>query len=267
MHVPKKYFFLFFFISSLFFNFSCSNHVKKNYSEDDIKTIKTLDKNNIDFIVHFYPFIPEANQKILKQRNKLIKLKSDYPGAITRNRNLGILNKIADKYRLTDSLFYKGLTEDEFLSRMDDLLLRVNIIPEKLVMAQAIIESGWGSSKYAKSINNYFGIHCHTPGCGEPPSAIENPTFWVKSFPGTEACLEEYIWLLNTGFAFEDLRKIRQRLQKENKPLSALELAKGLEKYSEKGSGYIRLVRSIITNYLPRDLEAFTYHYKYEVAS
>ena len=231
------------------------------YNEEEMKTVKALPDTHIDFIVSFYPGAVKANQRILEQREQIIECKSDYPAAVKRSRKLKRLNRLAAEYRLTDSLFTENLTKDEFLSRIDDLLYRVNIIPEKLVMAQAIIESGWGSSKFSKSINNYFGIHCHTPGCGEPPSAVKNPKFWVKSFPTIEACVEEYIWLLNTGFAFEDLREIRSALIKKNKTPNAMELAKGLERYSEKGNDYITLVQSIIKNYLPNDLNAFVdYH-------
>ena len=261
MYRSKKYLQLFFSGLTLIIIASCNFGGKKDYNEDDIKTVKTLPETHIDFIVSFYPGTVKANQKILEQREQIIEYKAEYPSAVKRSRKLKRLNRLADEYRLTDSLFTKYLTKDEFLLRIDDLLFRVNTIPEKLVMAQAIIESGWGSSKFSKSINNYFGIHCHTPGCGEPPSAVENPKFWVKSFPSIEACVEEYIWLLNTGFAFEDLREIRSALIKENKTQNALELAKGLEKYSEKGGEYVTLVRSIIKNYLPNDLNAFVdYH-------
>ena len=261
MHSPKKNLHLFFSGLIIIFIVSCNTGGKKDYNEEDIKTVKALPETHIDFIVSFYPGAVKANQRILEQREQIIEYKEDYPAAVKRSRKLKRLNRLAAEYRLTDSLFTKDLTKDEFLSSIDKLMLRVNIIPEKLVMAQAIIESGWGSSKFSKSINNYFGIHCHTPGCGEPPSAVENPKFWVKSFPSIEACVEEYIWLLNTGFAFEDIRKIRLKLIKENKTPNALELAKGLERYSEKGSEYITLVRSIIKNYLPKDLNAFVdYH-------
>ena len=223
--------------------------------------MKALPDTHIDFIVKLYPDVVEANKRVIDQRNQLIEYKEEYPGAINKNRKRKRLNALAEEYRLSDSLFTRDLTEEEYNSRIEKLMLRVNIIPEKLVLAQAIIESGWGSSKYSKSINNYFGIHCHTPGCGEPPSAVENPKFWVKSFPSIEDCIEEYIWLLNTGFAYEDLRNIRFKLEQEGNFPDAPALAKGLERYSEKGSEYISLVRSIIKNYLPKNLDAFvTYH-------
>jgi Bax protein len=259
--LSMKYFSIIYFVLIIFSGISCSTEAPKEYSEEDIRTRKPLPESHIKFIVNFYPNVKDVNKEIIEHRNKLIEYKSDFTGTVASSRKLKRLNRIADEYRLTDSLFNDELTQEEFNSRIDHLLKRVNIIPEKLIMAQAIIESGWGTSKYAKSINNYFGIHCHTPGCGEPPSAIENPKFWVKSFPNIESCIEEYIWNLNTGFAFKDLRDIRLDLVNNNKPLTAYEIAKGLERYSEKGSEYITLVRSIVKNYLPKDLDAFVYHY------
>jgi Bax protein len=219
--------------------------------------VKKLSDENIAFIVKFYPGIAEANEHIREQRKQILKYKNDYPDAVKRSRIRKRLNKMAAKYRLGDTLFNSNLTHREFLQRIDSLLYRVNIIPEKLIMAQAIIESGWGKSKYARTINNYFGIHCYTPGCGQAPSALTDPDFYVKAFPSIEACIEEYMWLLNTGFAFENLRSIRQKLIEKNRTPDAISLSKGLERYSEKGLEYVTLVQTIIKNYLPKNLNDF----------
>jgi len=242
--------------------YSCNIGSNKEYAEEDIKTIRPLTEKHIDFIVRFYPNVVEANEVVAEERELILDYRDDFPNAAERRRKRKRLNKLADKYRLTDSLFIRGMTKDEFSANINELLSRVDILPEKLVMAQAIIESGWGSSKYAKSINNYFGIHCHKPGCGEPPSAIENPTFWVKSFPTIEDCIEEYIWNLNIGFAYDKLRETRLKLRRENNYPNAFEMAGGLERYSEKGHEYISLVRNIIKNYLPKDLDAFVDYHK-----
>jgi len=256
-----KHYSLILFIFALLSCYSCDNNSKKDYAEEDIKTINPLTDDHINFITKFYPNIAEANHEISELRDQILEYKDDYPDAIESRRKRNRLNKIADKYLLTDSLFTKTMTQDKFSTGMGKLLGRLDIIPDKLVMAQAIIESGWGTSKYALSINNYFGIHCYKPGCGEPPSEVENPKFWVKSFSSIEDCVEEYIWNLNVGHAYQDLRNSRMKLRRENKIPKALVMANGLGKYSEKGNEYITLVRSIINNYLPKDLDAFVdYH-------
>ncbi|HKJ91279.1 MAG TPA: glucosaminidase domain-containing protein, partial [Oceanipulchritudo sp.] len=47
---------------------------------------------------------------------------------------------------------------------LDDLRRRVDVIPPSLALAQAALESGWGTSRFAREGNNLFGIWCYTPG-------------------------------------------------------------------------------------------------------
>ena len=44
---------------------------------------------------------------------------------------------------------------------IDKLLLRVEIIPNSIVLAQAAIESGWGSSRFAQEYNALFGEYTY----------------------------------------------------------------------------------------------------------
>lgn len=236
---------------------SCHSKKENHFNPESMSTVKDLTKSHIKFIVDFYPSAVEANKQIMLKRAMLIDLRNDYRHVIVKKRKLNELNELAKEYRFGDAYFNSATTREAYLQQIDTLIYHVDYIPEKLVMTQAIIESGWGKSKFAREINNYYGIHCYTPGCGRAPSQVENPNFWVKSFPTIEACIEEYLWLLNTGFAYEDLRKTRAELREKGGWPDAMALARGLERYSEKGSEYIELIDSIIKNYLPKDLEAF----------
>jgi len=240
--------------------FSCQTGGEDTVDMKEIETVKNLTQSHKDFIVDFYPSAVEANKHIMLQRAMLIDLRNDYRHVIIKKRKLNELNKLADEYRFGDDYFNDEISRETYANQIDTLLFYVDYIPEKLVMAQAVIESGWGRSKFAREINNYFGIHCYTPGCGRPPANVENPRFWVKSFPTIEACIEEYLWLLNTGFAYKGLRQKRQELRNSNDYPDAKALAQGLIRYSEKGGEYIKLVNSIINNYLPENLEAFVTH-------
>lgn len=236
---------------------SCQSGKDDAVDMKDIETVKTLTEKHKKFIVDFYPGAAEANQHIMLQRAMLIDLRNDYRHVIVKKRKINELNSLAKEYRFGEDYFNEETTRSVFVNQIDTLLFHVDYIPEKLVMAQAVIESGWGSSKFAREINNYFGIHCYTPGCGRPPANVENPRFWVKSFPTIAACVEEYLWLLNTGFAYKGLRLKRTELRENNEYPDAKALATGLMRYSEKGEEYIKLINSIIDNYLPENLEAF----------
>jgi uncharacterized FlgJ-related protein len=87
----------------------------------------------------------------------------------------------------------------------------------------------------------------------------------VRSFPSAQAAVDEYLNMLNSGFAYENLRKQRRALRNENDYPDALLMAQGLKRYSEKKSAYIDLVESIINDYLPENLQDFVeYHNNYD---
>jgi len=80
----------------------------------------------------------------------------------------------------------------------------------ELLLAQAALESGWGTSRFAKEGNNLFGIR--TYDLKEPhmlPS--NNPKKWgVKVYMHECDSVLNYINVLNNGSAFKKYRKMRE---------------------------------------------------------
>ena len=80
----------------------------------------------------------------------------------------------------------------------------------ELLLAQAALESGWGTSRFAKEGNNLFGIR--TYNLKEPhmlPS--NNPKKWgVKVYMHECDSVLNYINVLNNGSAFKEYRKMRE---------------------------------------------------------
>ena len=83
-------------------------------------------------------------------------------------------------------------------------------IPKGLIIAMAGIESGWGTSRFAKEGNNLFGIR--TYDLKEPhmlPS--NNPKKWgVKVYMHECDSVLNYINVLNNGSAFKEYRQMRE---------------------------------------------------------
>jgi Bax protein len=236
---------------------ACSTGGKEQIDEEAVKTNKTLTQKHKKFITDFYPAAAEANKNIMADRAMLLKRRKNYHHTMNHSSLLEKLNTVAERYRFGNAFFTPEMSKQEFKSHIDSMLYYVDYIPEKLVMAQAVIESGWGTSKFAREINNYYGIRCYRPGCGRDAAGVENPSFWVKAYPNIEACISEYLWTLNTGRAYEGLRETRKELRESGQYPNAIMLAQGLEKYSEKGSEYIRLIEAIINDYLPPNLAAY----------
>ncbi len=257
----RKVIFLVFiiFLGSIVLYLSYDNGVikKRRIRTDEIATLKPLPEGHKLFILNIYPKIATANLEIEIKRENIKKLKSKYKKVIIKGERLHWLKEIAAEYKFEDSLFNRELTEEDYKFKIDTLLSRVDIIPEHLVLAQAIVESGWGKSKFAKVANNYFGIRCYTPGCGVQPEGNPDSTFWVKKYPTIELCMEEYLRTLNTGQAYVNLRRARVSLREAYDFPNGTALAQLLKKYSESGNQYINLITSIIENYIPENLAAY----------
>jgi len=77
----------------------------------------------------------------------------------------------------------------------------------------------------------------------------------VRSFASVEDSVQAYIHNLNTFPSYQMLRRIRQQLRQQGRPLDGVALADGLESYSERGLDYIEELQVMIytNNLLGRD--------------
>ncbi|MBU2650540.1 MAG: glucosaminidase domain-containing protein [Bacteroidetes bacterium] len=239
--------------------FSCWNSEKQpvryRINPAKIVTRKNLTETQKTFLADFLPEIYYENELILLDRkdveNYLLKIRKNKRLKGKEKHNL---NRILLDYRMK-RIPWDTLTDtSRIIKRIDSLMYRVDIIPVRLTMAQAIIESGWGNSRFAKDGNNYFGIHCFSPGCGMKPGNHSGNRFEVMTFPSRTASIQYYFRTLNTGYAYEGLRKIRANLRKEGKNPDPFLLMTGLDSYSQIGDSYDRLITKIIQDYLPQDI-------------
>ncbi|PCI73903.1 MAG: hypothetical protein COB20_15685 [SAR86 cluster bacterium] len=130
---------------------------------------------------------------------------------------------------------------------VNELLLRVDVIPVSLVLAQAANESAWGTSRFALEGNNIFGQWCFEEGCGIIPNRrVEGATHEVKSFDTIEAAIEGYFLNINTHHLYAGLRRERARLRRLGQRLDSIMLAQGLDRYSQRGETYIDEVQTLI---------------------
>lgn len=130
---------------------------------------------------------------------------------------------------------------------VNELLLRVDVIPASLVLAQAANESAWGTSRFTLEGNNIFGQWCFEEGCGIIPNRrIEGATHEVKSFDTIEAAIEGYFLNINTHHLYADFRAERARLRQLGRRLDPILLAQGLDRYSQRGENYIDEVQTLI---------------------
>ncbi|MBN2689044.1 MAG: glucosaminidase domain-containing protein [Gammaproteobacteria bacterium] len=196
------------------------------------------------FIHFMLPKVKLANNQVLMVRAQIKKLHQIYElnGKLSAPREHWVF-KIARKYSINNFV----ITSER---KWGMLLSRVDILPNSLVLAQAINESGWGKSYFAKEGNNYFGQWCTAKGCGiVPRKRPKGRTYEVKKFPNAEASVKSYLLNINTHRAYHYLRSIRKNLRITNQPMSGLLLVDGLSHYSQKKGKYVTLLEQIIKSY------------------
>lgn len=190
------------------------------------------------FFDYFLPLVDQRNEEILALRGELQSLRAE-TGSLSpgeRRRAEGV----ARDYGL-DS--FDASTGDGW----DTLLRRVDIVPPSLALAQAANESAWGTSRFARDGNNYYGQWCFVRGCGlVPGSREEGADHEVAAFSSAEQSVERYIRNLNRHNAYTILRRIREELRRNAEPIRGTRLAAGLTSYSERGQEYIDELRSMI---------------------
>lgn len=135
---------------------------------------------------------------------------------------------------------YRINKEASTLQQINDLLVRVDIIPTSLVLVQAANESAWGTSRFARIGLNFFGIWCYRTGCGMVPGGRNTGAkHEVAAFQSVDSAVSGYFNNINKHNAYHVFRTIRAELRAQDQPLDAEILATGLLPYSERGAQYV----------------------------
>jgi len=128
----------------------------------------------------------------------------------------------------------------------DDIVIEKQI-PRELIIAQAAIETGWGTSRFANEANNLFGIRTWNK---DEPYLLPIPwTKWpgwgVKVFKTKCDSVAHYIKIINEVFAYEEFREVRAKILEHGETPNGLDLAHTLTKYASRPN-YTELVATLI---------------------
>ena len=208
----------------------------------DFVSIEQTPERKKAFVDLLLPMVEQKNNYIQKNRKSLYKMKLQLAeGKPLTEKQLTKLEQLRERYRVRHE------TYPETARAIEILLLRADIIPSSMVLAQAAIESGWGTSRFAVEAHNLFGQWCYKPGCGlVPERRPPNATHEVQKFDSVEASVDAYYRNINTHNAYREFRQLRATLRAQDGELTGTELVEGLGKYSGRGDVYINELRTVI---------------------
>ena len=175
------------------------------------------------FFDYFRPIVAAENERMLAER--------EIVSGIT---NSDELQPWCDEYRADPC-------------SQAELLTHVDAIPMSMALAQAAVESAWGTSRFAVQANNFFGQWCFREGCGLVPSQRSSGAHHeVQIFDHPDDAVRAYFHNINSHPAYEPARDIRLEAREHGHPALGSDMVGGLLSYSGIGEHYVDELRSII---------------------
>lgn len=179
--------------------------------------------SNSTFIRALLPHILKANEQILADRERLLSMQERQKRGIHLRHSEKIwLTKLASDYRCKST-------------KIEALLMHVDVVPPSLALAQAILETGGGRSHAALKKNSTFG-HMATKTK-------------VQKFESLQHSVEAYVKNLNRHVAYASFRRDRANLRKRNENICGYKLASCLTKYSVRGTAYTNDLKNLIQRF------------------
>jgi len=123
-----------------------------------------------------------------------------------------------------------------------ELLIAIKPHPRSITIAQAAIESAWGTSRIFTEANNIFGIR---PFSKDEPRIAANKkrgdkTIWLRRYVSIRESISDYYLVLGRASAYREFRNLKMETTDPH------QLVGGLSGYSERENGYVKELSSII---------------------
>jgi Bax protein len=159
-----------------------------------------------------------------------------------------IRNKTIEEIRKIGFLEPKieNMSSERFISSMQKCIAFHNLdirkeqqIPTVLIIAQAIVESDYGTSRFAREGNNLFGIRIWSQNGMLPLKQDPSIKWRVKTYKSKCNSVKDYINILNNNHHYLEFRNVRQRTK------DPIKLAETLENYSTSQTYRTEIVRMI----------------------
>ena len=205
----------------------------------DFNAIEDAAERKQAFIEFLEPIVEHENERVLEQREQLLEILEELESG-------GTASGLEQAWLAGQARAYRVKANGD-LVRARKLRTRIDVVPVSLAVAQAALESAWGTSRFARQGNNLFGQWCSTPGCGiVPRKRPEGATYEVQAFDTVRAAVRTYIHKLNSHPAYAPVRSIRAEARAAGRDPSGTGLAAGLVNYAAIGEAYVERVRAVI---------------------
>ena len=220
-----------YYISSVRDNKLVPNILINKFPKDFSLISSTKDKKSL-FIRSLLPLIILENNKIIEANKRIKKIDDNTFEYIARDDALWLKKQFIN-YKVKSHNF-------------DELIAKVDIIPISIALAQAAIESGWGTSRFVAEGNALFGQWSWFKGSGIIPKKRDSDeTYEIKSFENLRQSVAAYMKNLNSHNNYSEFRAVRNNYRINNSEMNSINLIKYLSKYAEN-TEYSKILEIVI---------------------
>jgi len=192
---------------------------EEHYSASVVPKHMSVKEKKKRFFALMVPPVVDAYKKLY---NEYKSVESD----LKQQKNLEKINFLKKKYKVkTDK----------------ELLVALKPHPVSITLAQAAIESAWGTSRFFIEANNIFGVHGLSSKGSIPAGVKKNGrTVWVRKYKTLEDAILDYYRMLSTVPTYKKFKRLNYEDQ------SVYKIVEGLKYYSERGEDYVNSIKSVI---------------------
>ena len=220
---------------------------------DDFSEIQDVPTKKKLFYLVTLPLIYNAPTSIMQERRMVINIEKKFARKELNKNETDEIIRLSKKYKLD----YSEINTKLFRK----LKQRINIIPVSLALGQAIIESGWGQSRFATEGNALYGQWTTSEDKGIiPQDRDEDKTHAVLKFKNLSESVEAYMFNINTHQAYYNFRVIR-RIDERIKYTDPISMkVKYLAAYAEIGDKYVDKLELIIASNNLQEFDRFKFN-------
>ena len=196
------------------------------------------------------PLILHANDMVRKRRAQVEELTGRVAaGGKLSEDELTLIAEFAVLLRVRNQTAAAQLSPSgaDIQTVLDEMLVKLDIIPAGLALGQAAYESGYGTSRFAAEGNALFGQWTFGGKGLKPEQQREElGDHRIAAFDWPFDSVRGYFINLMSHPAYRPFRELRAELRARGEPLTSLALADGLTSYSERGQDYVDTLKGII---------------------
>lgn len=242
------------FVAFLMFGFGALIQIADQRNQSDISIIYKALHSPADIIALNNPVMPIAYTSVISLKALPVNEKKErfiamlLPAILISKAKLKEqkkrLNHILAKSQLsaTDQAWLNHQLSTYRVDSATKLSQSMIELPNSLILAQAAIETGWGSSRFFIQALNIFGVWSFDPTEKRIMARQQRKgkSVYLKRYDSLLGAIDDYQLTLGKGSAYQALRIATQQTQ------NSLQLLQHLGRYSELGDIYIQRLSTVI---------------------